>query len=181
MLGFLYGEFRQTRDHEMNEQRALGWSATFMKCGLAAFLLFFLEEETLQNGCIEMCRKITETISFDSKLYYQGTGHRNSASGEKLFWKLFVKWKKTMAIPEEEHNGYLEWMKQLIQKRVDGIMNANRRNYYDECAAYIAALGEVMESRGEKEGKQRVMREFMQQYSRRNSFRKALKSYGMML
>ena len=28
-------------------------------------------------------------------------------------------------------------------------MDANRRNYYGECAAYIAALGEVRESMGE--------------------------------
>ncbi len=37
----------------------------------------------------------------------------------------------------------------LLEKRVEGIMNANRRNYYRECAAYIAASGEVRELLGE--------------------------------
>ena len=33
-------------------------------------------------------------------------------------------------------------------------MEASRRNYYGECAAYIAAIGEVKELSGEKGGKQ---------------------------
>ncbi len=32
-------------------------------------------------------------------------------------------------------------------------MGANRRNYYGECAAYIAAIGEVKEKLGEKKCK----------------------------
>lgn len=37
-----------------------------------------------------------------------------------------------------------------MKKRVEAIMGANRRNYYGECAAYIAAIGEVKEKLGEK-------------------------------
>jgi len=29
----------------------------------------------------------------------------------------------------------------LLEKRVEGIMGANRRKYYGECAAFLAALG----------------------------------------
>lgn len=43
----------------------------------------------------------------------------------------------------------------LLEKRIEGIMDANRRNYYGECAAYIAALGEVQESMEETDAKQR--------------------------
>ena len=40
-------------------------------------------------------------------------------------------------------------IEKLLEKRTAGIMEANRRNYYGECAAYIAALGEVKESLGD--------------------------------
>lgn len=39
MLAFLGGEFDYVRERAMNATNSLGWSASFMKCGLAAFLL----------------------------------------------------------------------------------------------------------------------------------------------
>ena len=43
MLAFLGGEFDYVRESVMNTKNALGWSASFMKCGLAAFLLLLTE------------------------------------------------------------------------------------------------------------------------------------------
>ena len=51
-------------------------------------------------------------------------------------------------------------------------MDANKRNYYGECAMYIAALGEVMNA------KQDYMSKFAAQYSRRRAFKDELKSFG---
>ena len=44
----------------------------------------------------------------------------------------------------------------MITMRVKGIMESNRRNYYGECAAFIAALGEVKESRGGMERESKI-------------------------
>lgn len=57
-------------------------------------------------------------------------------------------------------------------------MSENRRNYYGECAAYIAALGEVQESWGEKGAKQRLMTLYRDKYSRRSAFRQEMRRYG---
>ena len=57
-------------------------------------------------------------------------------------------------------------------------MSANRRNYYGECAAFIAALGEVKESRGEANGKQRYMTYYKDKYPRRSAFRAEMKAFG---
>ena len=65
-----------------------------------------------------------------------------------------------------------------MEKRVAGIMEANRRNYYGECVAYIAAIGEVKELLGEKGGKQIYMSHFANLYPRRTAFKTELKSYG---
>ena len=50
MLAFLCGEFQNIREKSMNIKDALGWSFTFMKCGLAAFLLLLLESDQMQIG-----------------------------------------------------------------------------------------------------------------------------------
>lgn len=67
---------------------------------------------------------------------------------------------------------------ELLEKRTAGIMDANRRNYYGECAAYIAALGEVLESMGDMNAKQRLMTSYKDKYSRRSAFREELRRYG---
>ena len=72
----------------------------------------------------------------------------------------------------------MERLEILIEMRVDGIMDANRRNYYGECAAFIAACGEVKESWGEQMGKQGFMDSYRQRYSRRRAFRQELQALG---
>lgn len=59
-------------------------------------------------------------------------------------------------------------------------MDANRRKYYGECAAYIAALGEVQESMGNAGAKQRLMTSYKDKYSRRSAFREEMRHYGWM-
>lgn len=54
----------------------------------------------------------------------------------------------------------------------------NRRNYYGECAAYIAALGEVRESVGEMGAKQKLMTSYKEKYPRRSAFREEMRQYG---
>ena len=66
----------------------------------------------------------------------------------------------------------------LLEKRTEGIMNANHRNYYGECAAFIATLGEVQESLGDMGAKQRLMTSYKDKYTRRSAFRSEMKAYG---
>ena len=58
-------------------------------------------------------------------------------------------------------------------------MENNRRNYYGECAGFIAALGEVMESNGEEGAKNRLLEQYRYKYSRRRAFHEELRRYGM--
>lgn len=179
MLAFLGGDFEYVRDRAMNEKGAVGWSMTFMKCGLAAFLLLLFEEENLNQGCAYMCGKVVEDTGFSSKDYEQGILGAVDDSSREWFWKCFCRWKKMMSVTEEEKLGYLKWVERLVARRVKGIMDGNHRNYYGECAAYVAALGEVRESRGEANGKQKAMVEYKGLYSRRSAFHGELRAMGM--
>ncbi len=179
MLVFLGGEFQSVKEHAMKEKNSLGWSTTFMKCGLAAFMLLLMEGENLQSGCREMCRRVVSETGFDKEEYQRSILKTISSGSQEWFWECFCNWKKMIAFSEEEKNQYLPWVEKLVLKRVNGIMEGNRRKYYDECAGYIAALGEVIESRGENGGKQRVMKEYKALYSRRTAFHKELRAFGM--
>lgn len=126
-----------------------------------------------------MCRRIVSDVNFDKEEYQRCTNRKDDLSSAEWFWECFKKWKASVEISDEQKRKYLQWIEELIKKRVNGIMEANRRNYYGKCASYIAALGEVMESRGEQGAKQRILLEYKEQYSRRRAFHEELRKYGM--
>lgn len=179
MLAFFGGEFQYVADNAMNVKSPVGWSSTFMKCGLAAFLLLLFDGDALMQGCKEMCHKVVAATGFSKEEYQQGLLKTIDEENEAWFWQCFSHWKKTVSLSEEEKENFVHWAETLIKKRVQGIMNGNYRKYYGECAGYIAALGEVKESRGEINGKQKTMQEYRALYSRRSAFHGELNVYGM--
>lgn len=126
-----------------------------------------------------MCRRVVSAVNFDKDEYLQWTGRQNDFTSEEWFWECLKKWKKNIELSKGQKQDYLQWIEKLIKKRVNGIMEANRRNYYGECASYIAAFGEVVESQGEPGAKQRILLDYKEQYSRRRAFHEELRKYGM--
>lgn len=193
LLAFLGGEFDYVRERAMNATNSLGWSASFMKCGLAAFLLLLTEDgslpqdaaqqggelKTMKPGAREMLRRIVAAVGFDKSEYEKGTLRLIEESNEGWFLTCWNHWKRTVPLSREQREALLGWAEGLVTKRVQGIMEGNHRNYYGECAAYIAALGEARESGGEPNGKQATMAKYMEAYNRRSSFRQVMRGYGM--
>ncbi len=179
MLAFLGGEFRYVAENAMNVKESLGWSSTFMKCGIAAFLLLLLEGEKLPQGCNAMRRRLRRDSGFTVEAYNAGFLHRAEGSDDDCFWRFFLQWKQETVLTEAQLESCMQWLEGLVQRRVDGIMGANRRNYYGECAEFIAAVGEVRESWGDQGAKQRVMEDYRMQYSRRRLFVDALRVCGL--
>ena len=193
LLAFLGGEFDYVRERAMNATNSLGWSASFMKCGLAAFLLLLTEDGSLQQdtaqqggelktmkpGAREMLRRIVAAAGFDKSEYEKGTLRFIEESNEGWFLTCWNHWKRTVPLSREQREALLGWAEGLVTKRVQGIMEGNHRNYYGECAAYIAALGEAREAGGEPNGKQATMAKYMEAYNRRSAFRQVMRGYGM--
>ncbi len=204
MLAFLGGEFDYVRESVMNTKNALGWSASFMKCGLAAFLLLLTEgtdttaELSLPGmkpsnsgaaatttlyampcGAREMLRQVRAAVGFSKAEYERGTLKDIAESDDEWFRKCWLHWRKTISLSAEKRDELLQWTEMLVTLRTKGIMEGNHRKYYGECAAYIAALGEAKEAGGERDAKQSTMAKYMEAYSRRSSFRGEMEAFGM--
>ena len=178
-LLFFDGKFRQVIETCMDDKYALGWTGTFMKEGMALFFLYLYDGEELPEGCHEMLRKYVSSVEFRAEAYLNGTGRGTKEDDQTFFWERFRKWRTNIHASEEEIEAILERLEKWTRMRVEGIMEKSHRNYYGECAAFAAALGEVRESRGELWAKAKVMEEYRSQYSRRTAFHQELRAYGM--
>lgn len=175
---FLNGRFKEVLEDGMNVGKALGWSFTFMKKGLRLFLLYLYRGDKLPAGLRRMRDGAAGDMAFSEENYCQGLEYSQEHKDSDLFWKCFCEWKVRTVMPQDEQQKVMERLESLIEMRVDGIMDANKRNYYGECAAFIAACGEVKESWGERMGKQGFMDSYRQRYSRRRAFRQELQALG---
>lgn len=178
LLKFLDGQFADVLEEGLNNPEALGWSGTFMKQGIALYLLYLYEGSWMGKGITAMIDIVKNAMSFSAEEYRKGTYGINGTDENNLFCELFLKWKSIVQMESDVRNGAIKKITNLLIKRTEGIMNANRRNYYGECAAYIAALGEVQESLGDKGAKQRLMTSYKDKYVRRNAFRAEMRNYG---
>lgn len=178
LLRFLDGQFADVLDKGLNKSESLGWTGTFMKQGIALYLLYLYEGEWSGRGIAAMAEMVKSAMRFSAEEYRKGTCGLEKMGENDLFSQLFLKWKSMAPMDVDIKNCAVKRITALLEKRTAGIMEANRRNYYGECAAYIAALGEVRESMGELSAKQRLMTSYKDAYPRRNAFREEMRKYG---
>lgn len=182
-LMFLEQDFEQMRSIGMTSKAALGWSGTFMKEGISLMLLLLYIGDTengkLPVGLQEMQGRAISACDFHPEVYRQGINENEGKNQNASFHELFVRWKNTVSVMEEAQKRWLQRIDHWMEYRIQGIMQENRRNYYGECAAFLAALGEVLESRGESGAKSRYFERYRTKYPRRRSFIEAMRQYGM--
>lgn len=119
---------------------------------------------------------VKNAMRFSAEEYRKGIRGLEEISEDTLFCQLFSEWKSIVPMDSDVRERAIKRITVLLEKRTEGIMDANRRNYYGECAAYIAALGEVRESMGEAGAKQRLMTSYKGKYPRRSAFREEMRS-----
>lgn len=163
----------------MKTSKYLGWSETFMKQGISFLLLLMYEDNDLPVGLTVMQERVISACNFKAEKYYLGTGKSADADDIELFEKLFMEWKKDVVLTENERQTWLRKVDSWLKKRTKAIMENNRRNYYAECASFIAALGEVLESLGNNGAKERTLQAYKREYPRRSAFHRELRRFGM--
>ena len=173
---FFEKEFEKFIEIGMSKKESLGWSATFMKEAIALILLLLYKETNIPAGLDKMV-SIAANNHFISEKFVLGT-NIDEKDDKKQFLELFNRWKKNITIKKEDYNNWMAKIEQLIEIRIKGIMEKSRTKYYWECAAFIAAWGEVAESNGVKYAKERIASKYKSQYSRRHSFTAELKKFA---
>ena len=84
--------------------------------------------------------------------------------------KIWKKWKSNFKIDEVLKTKVIKWLKSLIEKRVDAIMEGNYRKSYYKAALVVVAYAEMISSQN-IETKEEYIRYFTNKYSRRSAFK----------
>ena len=176
---FFEQQFDKMERIGMSVKGNLGWSSTFMKEGLAFLLLLLYRGDTYPAGMKVMLGRAMSACGFTKEALYFGTNEADDKSDSEVFNGIIVNWKNTVNLSEKEVTGWITKIDSWIRRRVSGIMDANKRNYYGECAVFIAAFGEVQESLGVTGAKNKIMEQYRTEYSRRRAFHEELRRYGM--
>lgn len=178
-LMFFEERFDEIINKFMNAGDGIGWSFTFMKEGIALMLLLLNSGKTSFPGLSEMIKIAIDGCSFKVDSYSEKESLNSKPSVSAKFSEYFKSWKAQIVLPKNIDELWLEKIKQWLTLRISAIMSNNRRNSYEECAAFVAAYGEVLESRGESGEKTRIMQQYKMNYSKRHAFHKALRKFGM--
>ena len=178
-LMFFDERFDEMINKFMKAGNGIGWSSTFMKGGIALMLLLLDSEESNRPGISEMIKIALHDCNFDSDSYREGLDLKDGDLIAAKFFECFKNWKSQIVLQQSMCEEWLEKINQWLALRVSAIMEANRRGCYDECAAFVAAYGEVLESRGKPGEKARIMQKYKKDYSRRRAFHEALRNFGL--
>lgn len=179
MILFFEEDFDTIFKHGMNNESTSNYFSNCIKEGIMLLFMLLYKGIELSSGLDFMVTVAAGTFNFTAKDYLDGTGIHLDKNDEELFWDLFCKWKREVNIPEETAEQWLKQIERFVSKKVSTIMELNKRHHYGECAAYIAALGEVKESLGIQNAKANLMNSYKMEYSRRRTFLQELKNYGM--
>ncbi len=176
---FFSSRFDEMIEKYMKAGNGIGWSSTFMKEGIALLLMLLLSEGKGGRGMETMRRSAFGFSSFSASRFALGTDIDIPDSDYDAFLECFDKWKDSVAPDDLDFEKWIGEIEKWIELRVNAIMAADKRKYYGECASFIAALGEVEESRGKSNAKQILMSNYRNLYPRRRAFISELESYGM--
>lgn len=162
-LNFFIGNFEEVFENCSKIKTTLGWSGSYIQYGVYLWLLYF--------------NKNTDSKVYNNILYqtFNELGFKeNTLFLDNEYKLIFEKWKSQFEIFDKEK--HIEWLKKIIDKRVDDIVSNSHRKSYFKAAILIVALGEILESNN-IQNKTDFINYYHMKYSRRSSFRNELNRY----
>lgn len=161
---FLSGDWESIYQQYKGISRSLGWTSDPKGVIVPLFLLGLYDGQRLQKAGLNMFKDTCCKLGMYS-------------INEDWNQNLFENWKKIYRFSEEESSRYLSWVQTEVEQRVAGIVENSFRKSYGKAALLVAGFGEVMESRGEENGKRRLIEFYKKKYYRRRAFKEELDEY----
>lgn len=161
LLQFFTGNFEIFYNESIKHKKLLGWTNSFEKTSVYLWLLLLNENNEKSKSYLKIIADIFSDIGYSEK---ESQLLRNN------IYEIWKKWKSNFKIDESLKIKIIKWLKMLIEKRVEAIMEGNYRKSYYKVALLVVAYGEMISSQnlGTKE---EYIKYFTDKYSRRSAFK----------
>lgn len=162
-IKFFLGQFDEFYEKCREYKSPLGWTGSFIETAVYLWILTLNNTKSKINENI--ISEIFERLGFKNNILFL----------DDDYYLILTKWKGTVDINNVKK--YIDWLIDIIDKRVEGILNGKYRNSYFKAARLIVALSEVLEANNII-SKDEYIKEYHQKYSRHSSFRAELNKYS---
>jgi hypothetical protein len=164
LLLFFIGDFEKFYNESIKHKKLLGWTNSFEKISVYLWLLLLNETKEKTKSYTKLLSDIFLDIGYNEK---------ENQFLENNIDEIWKKWKSKFKLNETIKMKAINWLKEVIENRVEAIMGGNYRKSYYKCALLVVAYSEMMLSQnlGTKE---EYIRYYMNKYSRRTAFKNEL-------
>ena len=150
----------------MKHKNYLGWSSSFIQTAVYLWLLVLNKN----NGNSNITDGLLSTV-----FYTLGLKDNNLSFLDDDYLNIWKKWKERSKVDSLMKDQYLDWLCEVVDKRVDAIVSGSYRKSYSKAALLVVSLGEVLDSRN-IQNKQDFVNIYLKKYYRRSAFIKEVKS-----
>ena len=162
-LQFFLGNFDVFYQECLQHNVSLGWSYSFIDIAVKLWLLLFMNKRS----------KIYDELL--NEVFF-GLGVKDNIEFlDYDYYIIFSKWKSHFEVKQSLK--VLNWLQQLIQKRVDAIVSGQHRKSYFKAAQLVIALGQDLEDNGVMLS-EKFINNYHMQYCKYRAFRTELNQCG---
>lgn len=158
MIEFFSGAFELLYSKFQRSNNFLGWSTSVEGLLIPLYILTL----NIQDGFTESGEKLWQDLY--SKLSLEAEDYGITTEG-------FHHWKKLVKINPEDERKYLDWIDQMVSKRVDAVVGGGFRHSYYKAALLLENYGELLESRGVQNGRKNTIEFYIKKYPRKRAFK----------
>lgn len=164
-IRFLDGDCHTIWQECRKTKNTLGWTGKFISEGVPMLLAVLCENDFEGRAMQAMFSDIKHFIGYEKEY------------DEPEFTERFLQWKKQTVIPEDGKKEILTYLTKTIDARVEAIVGGGHRVSYCKAARLGAALGEVEESMGKRNGKEERVSKYLAEFPRYRAFKQEIKAY----
>ena len=175
-LAFLSGDYHRVLREGLACDEYLGWSLTPVKKCID-FLLFALDSSGDGEALERVWMSAGSWLGFNTLEYGKGLNRTIGGDGKDELKRCLRRWKEYHPMPPLLREASMERLKTLLANRTEAIARGQKRNYYEECACWLAAFGALQEANGVDHALNNLIDQYEARYPRHSALRRELEVF----
>ena len=175
ILSFFDGRFIETLNLATRNKDLLNVTDNYP--ALSLLILYLFDGKKLGLGCDALLSKVIKMSKSNDDNNFVGFESITSEGKREFFYECFKKWKQLKSIRNTEKTNILGKIDNFLMRHYQALVKNNKRSAYNQCAKYIVAMAEVVESLNQQLSKLDYINKFVSVFPDRTIFKNELRAF----